>query len=352
MLFGKAKSHVDPQQVTEIAIESIAANPRQPRQAFGEERLGELAASIKKHGVIQPIVVRPVGNAFEVVVGERRLRAARLAGLRKVPAIVREMNSQEMAVMALIENLQREDLNVMEEARGYKRLLEEFKFTQSEVGRLVGKGQSTIANKLRLLRLPEGVQARILAEGVSERHARALLELPDETRQSQVLDEILERGLSVRETEERVRVLVHGPLPGAETFPGASRGAGGGSGQAGLFDQAERRLAGGRRGAAAGQLGQVSDRRAIRAFRDIRLFLNTFRRAVEMLKEAGVRAEMIESDGPEFLEVKVLIPKGGPARNPAPRLPGAVGSPEGSKAAGGDAGRKKRTPKTPPGGRW
>ncbi len=304
MLFAKGKPAAA-QNVTEIAVEAIALNPHQPRQSFDEARMEELTASIKEHGIIQPIVVRPVGNAFELVVGERRLRAARMAGLKKVPAVVKEMTPQEMAVLALIENLQREDLNVIEEARGFRRLLDEFEFTQSEVGRLVGKGQSTIANKLRLLRLPEAVQIRILSDGISERHGRALLDLPDEAWQMRLLDEVRERGLSVRETEERVRVL---NSDGAGVAPTEENG-----GQGSLFDWPGGLGPGRDRGSArrGASLGQVSDRRAIRAFRDIRLFLNTFRRAVEMLKEAGVRAELVELDGPDFLEVKVIIPKAG-----------------------------------------
>lgn len=348
MLFTRSKTNSGSQKVTEIAVDSIALNPHQPRQKFDEGSLAELARSVKEHGVIQPIIVRPAGNAFELVAGERRLRAARLAGLAKIPAIVRDVGPQEMAVLALIENLQREDLNVIEEARSYRRLLDEFKFTQSEVGRLVGKGQSTISNKLRLLRLPERVQARVLGEGVSERHARALLELPDEASQMKILDEIRDRGLSVRETENRVRAL---------TRPAGSRGAGGAGGPgdrgadaAGLFDHLEAKAPAGRRGSTISQLSQVSDRRAIRAFRDVRLFLNTFRRAVAMLKEAGIRAEMTEEDGPEFLEVKVRIPKTGPA-GPAGlqgvRMAGTAGK---AGTGEGRTGKGKAGSRTSPGG--
>ncbi len=339
MFFAKGRSSANPGSlnVVEIAVESITLNPHQPRQAFDEGRLGELVSSIRRHGILQPLIVRPVGNAYELVVGESCLRAARLAGLRKVPAVVREIEPEEMAVLALLESLQREDLNVIEEAKGYQRLLEEFELTQSEIGRLVGKGQSTIANKLRLLHLPEAVQARIVAGGVSERHARALLELTDEAAQSRMLDEIVGRKLSVRETEERVRELMSGL--GTLTAGRPTRRGGGKAGQTGLFNHlaASRGTREGspsrpsERGTPIRQLGQVNDRRAIRAFRDVRLFLNTFRRAVEMLKEAGVRAEMSEVDGPDFLEVKVIIPKAGPP-GPGSAGPGRVrskASPEG-----------------------
>jgi len=237
-------------------------------------------------------------------------------------------------------------------------LAEEFGITQSEIGRLVGKGQSTIANKLRLLRLPESVQARVLEEGVSERHARALLDLPDESLQLAVLREIQDLGLSVRDTEERVKSLRRSGVDAAasEVSATASSGEPGRSGRAAAGGGPARTSRGGgrtggargggsarKRGAARGtelfdlypgareadrrdpsaRLAQVSDRRAIRVFRDVRLFLNTFRRAVEMLKEAGIGAEMTENDGPEFLEVRVVIPKGGPGGPPVP--PGGRG---------------------------
>ncbi len=316
--FGKGKAKSDPPSTTEIAIEAIAFSPHQPRQSFDEERLAELAASIKQHGIIQPIVVRPVGNAYELVAGERRLRAARIAGLKKVPVTVREVSDEETAILALVENLQREDLNVIEEARGYRRLLSEYKVTQTQVGQLVGKGQSTIANKLRLLRLPESVQARILAEGVSERHARALLDLPDEASQNRMLDEIKAGNLSVRQTEERVRASAKAPFP-AGLLPGGSVGRGAGS----------------RRGAGASLLDQVSDRRAIKAFRDVRLFLNTFRRLVETLKEAGVPAVLTETDNPESIEVKVVIPKNKQGVSAGGVLIGGTGRARGGKGGSG-----------------
>ncbi len=222
----------------------------------------------------------------------------------------------DAATLALIENLRREDLNVIDEARGYRRLLDDFAFTQSEIGRLVGRGQSTIANKLRLLHLPEAVQARVMAGALSERHARALLDLGDGASQIRMADEITTRRLSVRETEERVRGFVTGLGALSAGLPGTA--AGGASGPRGLFAQDAGRVGAGgeaeprpRRAAAARQFGQVSDRRAIRAFRDVRVFLNTFRRAVEMLKEAGIRADLTETDGPDSIEVRVVIPKAG-----------------------------------------
>ncbi len=335
MLFRRGKTSSGSQQVTEIAVDSIALNPRQPRQRFDERSLAELARSVREHGVIQPIIVRPEGNAYELVAGERRLRAARLAGLKKIPAIVRDVGPEEMAVLALIENLQREDLSVIEEARSYRRLQEEFKFTQSEIGRLVGKGQSTIANKLRLLRLSDAVQARILEEGVTERHARALLDLADEPSQMRVLDEIRDKGLSVRETEERVGALSQSSKPLGLGGPG--RAGSRRTRVSGPFEYVGAAEAAGRKVSPVGQLNQVSDRRAIRAFRDVRLFLNTFRRAVGMLREAGIRAELTEEDQPEYLELRVRIPKatgGAPVGGPGGRGSGVAPGPGGTARRG------------------
>ncbi|MEW6031897.1 MAG: ParB/RepB/Spo0J family partition protein [Bacillota bacterium] len=298
-----------PPEVTEIPVETIVLDPRRGGGGLDERAVADLAAAIKRRREVEPVIVRPAGNVFELVVGEKRLRAARLAGLKKVPAVVRDLDPREVEALALIESLQREDANVIEEARGYRRLSEEFRITQAEMGRLVGKSQSTIANKLRLLRLPESVQARLLEGQVSERHARALLELTDEVLQLRLLDEIRERGLSVRETEDRVRSLAapEGAPPRRPRSGGARRRRGPSEPTASLFNgPTGSGLA--QRGSPAA-LGQVGTRRAIRAFRDLRLFLNTFRRAVEMLREAGIRAEMTEEDGPERLEIRVVIPK-------------------------------------------
>jgi len=323
LLFTRSKAGVDSQSIVEVPVDSIAVSSEQPRENFDTAALEGLAKSIRDHGVIQPVVVRKAGNAYQLVAGERRLRAAKLAGLDKVPAVVRDVGPEEMAVLGLVENLEREDLNVIEEARGYRRLIEEFGRTQTEVGRLVGKSQSTVANKLRLLRLPPMVQAYILREGISERHARALLDVAGEEGQIRVLEQIKSRGLSVRETENLVRAL--------STPPGASEAAAGprGAGQSGLFDRLGEEAGRGRKGRAPGRLKEVSDRRAIRAFRDLRLFLNTFRRAVDILKEAGIGAEMTQEEGPDYLEVRVVIPLG----RTAPTEMGEAGPPGREKAA-------------------
>lgn len=185
-----------------IPVSSIESHPEQPRRVFREEALAELAESIRARGVIQPIVVRPQGNRFQIVAGERRWRAAQKARLHEIPAIVREFDDEQTLEVALIENIQREDLNAIEEAKGYKRLVEDYGHTQEELGKLVHKSRSHVANLLRLLDLPASVQD-LLGEGkLSMGHARALI--PADDPEALALD-VVKRGLSVRETEKLVR---------------------------------------------------------------------------------------------------------------------------------------------------
>jgi ParB family chromosome partitioning protein len=189
----------------EIPVEAIRANPFQPRRDFDPDRLVELADSIRENGLLQPVVVRPVGEAFEIVVGERRFRAIQSLGWTSVPALVRELDDEQMLVAALVENLQRHDLSSLDEARGYRRLMEDFGLTQEEVGRHVGRDRSTVANALRLLGLPEAVLGLLASGKLSAGHGRALLTLPTPEEQTRVALEAVERGWSVRETERRVR---------------------------------------------------------------------------------------------------------------------------------------------------
>lgn len=189
----------------EIPVEAIQANPFQPRGDFDPDRLAELAASIRENGLLQPVVVRPVGEAFEIVVGERRFRAIQSLGWTSVPALVRELDDEQMLVVALVENLQRHDLSALEEARGYRRLMEDFDLTQEEVGRHVGRDRSTVANALRLLALPEAVLGLLAKGKLSAGHGRALLTLSTPEEQTRVALVAVEEGWSVRETERRVR---------------------------------------------------------------------------------------------------------------------------------------------------
>ncbi len=191
--------------ILEIPIDAIAPNPQQPRKTFEISTLNELAASMRQSGVIQPIVVRATGQGYQLIVGERRWRAAKMAGLQSIPAVLREATDSQSLELALIENLLREDLNPMEEAEAYQRLLAQFAWTQEELAERVGKDRSSIANCLRLLRLPESIQADLRAGRLTMGHARALLSLESAADQLRLREEILAHSWSVRATEEDVQ---------------------------------------------------------------------------------------------------------------------------------------------------
>ena len=191
-----------------VKLEDISPNPMQPRREFNNEKLAELAQSIKTHGVIQPLVLQERDAGFEIIAGERRWRAAKIAGLKTVPAIVQEHSKADTMEIALIENLQREDLNPLEEAEAYKILSQEHGLTQEELSARIGKSRSHIANMLRLLNLPAAVRENVSRETISMGHARALLGLPSETEQVKALGVILQRNLSVRGTEELIRGMM------------------------------------------------------------------------------------------------------------------------------------------------
>jgi ParB family chromosome partitioning protein len=200
--------------VLEVDIDLLRPNTYQPRLTIDEAGLEELARSIKSNGVIQPIVVHRVGTGYEIIAGERRWRAAQRAGLLRVPVIVRDVataDSRQLLEMALVENVQREDLNPIEEGHAYRRLAEEFDLTQDAIAATVGKDRSTVANMLRLLRLPDEIQHEVAAGRLSGGHARALLSIPDEAAQRRIGREVVARGLSVRETESLARKLAEPP---------------------------------------------------------------------------------------------------------------------------------------------
>ncbi|GAB1447279.1 MAG: ParB/RepB/Spo0J family partition protein [Bacteroidetes bacterium] len=192
--------------ISEIPISQVQANPFQPRDVFEEQALAELAESIKVHGIIQPITVRKLGyDSYQIISGERRTRAARLAGLETIPAYIRLADDQGMLEMALIENIQREELNAMEIAFSYKRLLDECKLNQEQLGERVGKNRSTVNNYLRLLRLPDNVQVAIRDNQISMGHARAIINIEDPEEQQYLFHKMLEENLSVRDVENLVR---------------------------------------------------------------------------------------------------------------------------------------------------
>ena len=195
----------DPWRPTELDIDLLVPNPRQPRAQIDEQRLEELAQSIRGHGVIQPIVVRRAGDQYEIVAGERRWRAAQRAGLLKVPVTMRDVADDQLLEVALIENIQREDLNPIEEAQAYRRLSDELAMSQEAIAAAVGKDRATIANYIRLLRLPVEVRNDVASGALSMGHARALVPVPDDAAQRRIAREVVSRGLSVRETEALAR---------------------------------------------------------------------------------------------------------------------------------------------------
>jgi ParB family chromosome partitioning protein len=249
-------------QVEYIPVSAVVPNPYQPRREFDDEALRELVNSIREVGILQPVLVRRLGAGYELVAGERRLRAARLAGLQELPALVIHAVPEDSAALALVENLQRSDLSFWEEAEAYQRLIRDFNWTQEQVARRVGKSQGAVANKLRLLRLEPEVRRVLEQEGLSERHARALLSLPGGGARLRAAMEMAGRRLSVRESER-------------------------------LVDKAREGAGGVRRG----------------AIRDVRIVLNTLKRALEPLARHGIRAEIEEGEQDRYWVVTVRIPK-------------------------------------------
>ncbi|SJZ80047.1 nucleoid occlusion protein [Selenihalanaerobacter shriftii] len=256
-----------------ISVEEIEPNPYQPRVEFNEDELRELANSIEKHGIIQPLTVKKKveEKGYELIAGERRLRASKLINLEKVPAIIREFEEKEMAEIALIENLQRKDLNFLEEAVGYKKLLEVFSLTQKELADQIGKSQSTIANKLRLLKLSDEIQELVKDPNVTERHTRALLKLPNKKLRKSVIEEVIKNGYTVREMEAFIEQILK-ELNNEE-------------------DTEEEK-------------GSV-----VKYFEDVRLSLNTIRKTIKDIEESGLDVEVEEIDEDEYIEVKIRLPK-------------------------------------------
>lgn len=257
-------------KVIYLPVDNILSNPYQPRKNFSVESLEELSSSIKAYGVIQPISVRRKNDdIYELIAGERRLRASKMAGLDLIPAIVIEMSDEDTAVVALIENLQREDLNFIEEAEGYYKLINEHGFTQQELAEKVGKNQSTIANKLRILRLEENIKKVILENKLTERHARALLKLPDEKSRNEVLKIIIKKDLNVKKTEKLIKDMLQ---------------------ELNKPKEPERR-------------------QNIKSILNFRIYLNTLKNAYEAITNTGLKAEYEQVDKGDYIQVTVKIPK-------------------------------------------
>ncbi|MCK4233077.1 ParB/RepB/Spo0J family partition protein [candidate division WOR-3 bacterium] len=191
-----------------LELSSIRPNPFQPREDYSDAEIASLIDSVKSKGIIQPVIVRKSGKLFELVCGERRYRAAKKAGLRKIPVVIKELTDREVLEIALIENLQRKDLNPIEEARAYKRLINEFGLTQSEVSKVIVKERSTVTNRLRLLKLPNPIQSMVMRNEISEGHARTLLSLKDETQMLSIAKAIIRKNLSVRDVEKLIHKKV------------------------------------------------------------------------------------------------------------------------------------------------
>jgi len=205
---------ISEREIVYLPLDQVQPNPYQPRKIFDRGGLDELATSIKEYGVLQPISVRLInGHRYELVAGERRLRASKLAGINSIPAVVVNVSDQDSAVLALIENLQRQNLHFLEEAEGFQNLMTDYMLTQEEIAERVGKNQSTIANKLRVLRLSKRVQKILIENELTERHARALLKLQEEEKQIEILNKVIKNGLNVRKTEELVEEALRKPLP-------------------------------------------------------------------------------------------------------------------------------------------
>jgi ParB family chromosome partitioning protein len=218
-----------PGGLVEAPVRAIVPNPHQPRTQFDEQSLRELADSIREHGLIQPLIVTRIGeDQYALVAGERRWRAAQIAGLETVPVVVKDVVPQQMLEMALVENVQRSDLNALEEALAYKHLSEEFGLTQDQIAQRVGKSRVAVANTMRLLKLPEPIKARLADGLITEGHARALLTITDSAVQQRLLSQIVKNGLSVRQTEELVRRLMedHPAHKKAQSAAAHSRGSG------------------------------------------------------------------------------------------------------------------------------
>ncbi|MFC5703149.1 nucleoid occlusion protein [Cohnella faecalis] len=252
------------EEVKQLPVRDIVPSPYQPRTVFDDDRIDELCQTIKTHGIIQPIVVRLRGGKHEIIAGERRFRAVSKLGMDTIPAIVREINDSQAASMALIENLQRENLTALEEAIAYQKLMDLHQLTQESLAQRLGKSQSTIANKIRLLQLGEQAKSALLERKITERHGRALLGLPTEELQNKLLTEIIEKELNVKQTEMRVAFYLEVAKP---------------------------------------------VKKRVSFTKDVRLALNTIRQSVDMVNGSGIPIKASERDCEDHIEIVIRIPK-------------------------------------------
>ncbi|WP_018754112.1 nucleoid occlusion protein [Paenibacillus sanguinis] len=265
-LFGLAeRSSGD--EVRQIPVGEIVGSPYQPRTIFDDDKIEELCQTIRTHGVIQPIVVRFRNDKYEIIAGERRWRAVKKLGLETIPAILRDFNDSQAASIALIENLQREGLTSIEEAVAYQNLIDLHQLTQESLAQRLGKSQSTIANKIRLLQLPEGVKTALMERKITERHARALLSLDTEELQLKVLGEVVSKELNVKQTEARIA----------------------------FYKEVAK--------------NKKSPSKRISFTKDVRLALNTIRQSIDMVTGSGLEIKTEEKDHEDHYEIVIQIPK-------------------------------------------
>ncbi|SDX00380.1 nucleoid occlusion protein [Paenibacillus sp. CF384] len=265
-LFGLSDTKSTSQdEVKQLPIEDVDTSPYQPRTVFDDDRIEELSQTIRTHGIIQPIVVRIRGGRYEIIAGERRYRAVKKLGLETIPAIVREFNDSQAASIALIENLQREGLTSIEEAVAYQKLIDLHNLTQESLAQRLGKSQSTIANKIRLLGLGDTIKNALMERKITERHARALLSLDTEELQLKVLDDIITKELNVKQTEARVA----------------------------FYKEATK----------------SKKPKRISFTKDVRLALNTIRQSIDMVSGSGLQIKTNEQDYEDHYEIVIKIPK-------------------------------------------
>lgn len=270
MLMELVKGKTEGQKSVVLPLDSIRVNPYQPRQEMDETALEELSRSIGQYGLMQPLVVRQVNRSeYELIAGERRLRACRHIGMTEVPAVVMCVGGTDSAVLALIENIQRENLSYMEEAEAFAALIAEHGLTQEELAEKLGKNQSTIANKVRILKLSPEIRALLAQYRLTERHARALLRLDDEKERRKALELMIQRGLNVAKSEELVEQMLDKKRSNKPE----------------------------------------EKKKNIRIFKDIRIFANTIRQAVDMMKQSGIAAKSDKREYEDYIEYTIRIPK-------------------------------------------
>ena len=261
-----------------LRTDELTPNPVQPRKRFDDESLEELSGSIKSYGILNPLTVRLRCGKYELVAGERRLRAAKLAGLEEVPCILIDVNMEDASLIALVENLQRRDLDFIEEALGISQLIRMFGMSQEEAARRIGKSQSAVANKLRLLKLPSDVLESLRQNGLTERHGRALLRLPNPVAQRAALEYIVDNGLTVAATDAYIDALLSAPEEGEQK------------------DE------------------EKPEKRRTFVLKDVRVFLNTLSRSIDLMKQGGIDAGIQREETDDSLILTISIPK---ARQPS-----------------------------------